>query len=146
MIHPGIERIASIVRSLSAGFAYVPFDIAWLNSRMAAVLLDPAPEVVVTSSHEHAADRRVQDRALNGLKDIGPVISLPNGKVDWEPKLDKSKLPSVVASDLAYIMHIVDPLERQKGYKLNMVPSGEECANLLPLSGQQASAIRSVDI
>ena len=115
---PGIQRIASIVGTLRAGFAYVPLDIDWPAPRIAAILLDSAPEVVLIASDELPQYRQVLNRALTGLANVGPVISLPNRKHDGESNLILSKMPSVDASHLAYIMYTSGSTGTPKGVKI----------------------------
>ncbi|TAQ85239.1 hypothetical protein B7494_g6435 [Chlorociboria aeruginascens] len=97
---PGVERIASAIGTLKAGFAYVPLDTEWPALRIAAVLQDSAPEVILVSSN--GATKFPQ--TLNDAENIKPVISEPyilsHGKK--EPK--RLQTPSIDALDLAYIL------------------------------------------
>lgn len=100
-MEPGVERIASTIGTLKAGFAYVPLDTEWPALRVAAVLQDSAPEVILVSSN--GATKFSQ--TLNDAENMKPVISVPcilsHGKK--EPK--RLQTPSIDASDLAYILY-----------------------------------------
>ena len=115
---PGVQRIASIVGTLRAGLAYVPLDTDWPAPRIPAIVRDSTPAVVLISSNELPKNRQVLNCALTGLANVGPVISLPNRKHDGKSDLRRSKMPSVDALYLAYIMYTSGSTGTLKGVKV----------------------------
>ena len=100
-MEPGTERIASVVGVLRAGFAYVPLDIDWPTLRIAAVLQDSAPEIILVSSNRPASYLQVLKDAAN----TKIVISLPIFQSQDEIRPKGLEMPSIDASDLAYILY-----------------------------------------
>lgn len=114
----GVERVAAIVGTLRAGFAYVPLDTEWPALRIAAVLRDSAPEVVLVSSNGPPRCLQVLNDALTGFANIEPVISLHCVQSRGETSLKGLKMPDIDASDLAYILYTSGSTGTPKGVQV----------------------------
>jgi non-ribosomal peptide synthetase component F len=110
-IEAGVERIASIVGTLKAGFAYVPLDTEWPPLRIAAVVENSAPELILISSN----GRRKFPPTPNNVENAPTVIFLPYIQSHGKTESILLKTPSIDCSELAYIVYTSGSMGLPKG-------------------------------
>ncbi|WP_378788639.1 amino acid adenylation domain-containing protein [Nonomuraea fastidiosa] len=97
-----LEQVVAIIAAVTAGGAYVPLDPAYPDERLAYLLADSAPKVVL-------ADRERRDRMARLAGGRVPVLVQ-----DDDLPLDPSR-PRVAAHDPAYVIYTSGSTGRPKG-------------------------------
>ncbi|KAG9230477.1 hypothetical protein BJ875DRAFT_546147 [Amylocarpus encephaloides] len=100
-MEPSVERVAALIGTLKAGFAYVPLDTEWPTLKIAAVLHDCAPTAILVSQ----SGLRNLTQALKTDNNEMPVIIEPFAQIPAKGQPEGSLKASIAASDLAYVMY-----------------------------------------
>ncbi|MEX0445248.1 amino acid adenylation domain-containing protein [Xenorhabdus sp. SGI246] len=100
-----LERIVGLLAVLKAGGAYVPLDPAYPSERLAYLLTDAAPTIVLADNIGRAA---LSEETLKTLIVIDPN-ALPN-QPDSNPQL-----PDLTSRHLAYVIYTSGSTGRPKG-------------------------------
>ncbi|MGK9235742.1 amino acid adenylation domain-containing protein [Inquilinus limosus] len=112
--HRGLETIIGILGILKAGPAYVPLDPAYPGERLAYMLKDSSPELVLVGSNLSNDERAILKEATNGAS----LIDLHSDARAWEDELVtdiKSDLIGLTPTNLAYIIYTSGSTGRPKG-------------------------------
>ncbi|MGW1921266.1 amino acid adenylation domain-containing protein, partial [Streptomyces massasporeus] len=104
-----VDLVVSLLAVLRAGGAYVPVDPDYPADRVAYMLSDSRPALLVSDS-----------ATLPGLGECGVPVVLVNGLVD-EPKLPVTPQPELRADHPAYVIYTSGSTGRPKGV---VVPHG----------------------
>ncbi|WP_215544475.1 non-ribosomal peptide synthetase [Amycolatopsis sp. CA-230715] len=99
-----IEMVTGLLAVLKAGGAYVPLDPAYPTRRLAFMLHDSAPAVLLT----HAA----ASTALDGVEELPPVVDLD--APDWPGSGEDGGNPDA-RGDLAYVIYTSGSTGEPKG-------------------------------
>jgi amino acid adenylation domain-containing protein len=107
----GIELIVAILAVHKAGGAYVPLDPAYPADRLAYMLADSKPVVVLTHANVKGPAREVVDSATV------PVIDLQQHEGAWqqEPVTNPDKSNGAGPGHLAYVIYTSGSTGRPKG-------------------------------
>lgn len=115
---PGVERVVAIVSALRAGFAYVPLDIEWPALRLAAILRDCEPAFVLVSSTSTLERHSALHTALAQCGSKNVLISMHGEPVSNEHEQEEVQMPTIEASDLAYILYTSGSTGTPKGVQI----------------------------
>ncbi|QXH44671.1 amino acid adenylation domain-containing protein [Pseudomonas xanthosomatis] len=89
----GLDTLVGLLAVLKAGGAYVPVDPAHPDERIAYLLADSAPKVVLTQ------------QALRGRLDAVQVPLLNLDQPDWPARDDNPQVTGLNAANLAYVIY-----------------------------------------
>ncbi|MFV3406513.1 amino acid adenylation domain-containing protein [Pseudomonas sp. NY15463] len=89
----GLDTVVGLLAVLKAGGAYVPVDPAHPDERIAYLLADSAPQVVLTQ------------QALRGRLDAVQVPLLNLDQSDWPARDDNPQVPGLTPANLAYVIY-----------------------------------------
>ncbi len=122
LMERSLELVIGLLGVLKAGGVYVPLDPAYPSERLAYMLGDAAPPVVLT--HERVARERAGLLALSPARVVDVVADADR----WSAEPD-SNLPGAAApSDLAYVIYTSGSTGAPKGV---MVSHAQLCSRLL---------------
>ncbi|MDQ0982849.1 non-ribosomal peptide synthetase [Streptomyces sp. V2I9] len=109
-----VEQVVALVAAVTAGGAYVPLDLAYPDERLAYILADAAPQVVLV-------DREQRDR-FTRLLDSAGVAARVLVQGDELPPADRpedggpaARPPAVRPGDPAYVIYTSGSTGRPKG-------------------------------
>ncbi|HEY7769566.1 condensation domain-containing protein, partial [Longimicrobium sp.] len=110
-VERGPEMVAAVLAVLKAGGAYVPLDPAYPRERLAYMLADSAPAVVLT---QHAVAQALAG-VLDGLGGV-PVLELDGAAPSWaaQPETNPSR-GGVTPEHPAYVIYTSGSTGRPKG-------------------------------
>jgi amino acid adenylation domain-containing protein len=109
-----LERVASILGVLMAGFAYVPLDIEWPPLRLAAVLEDAAPKfILVAKSLAQSLLLPLYNGPSNFVRNV-TIIRFEDIEMQTTSG-QRLPLPEVNTSHLAYILYTSGSTGAPKG-------------------------------
>jgi amino acid adenylation domain-containing protein len=109
-----LDLVVGLLATLKAGGAYVPLDPAYPADRLAYMLEDAAPRVVLT----HGPARPALDAAARRAGERPPVIDLAADAPLWSALEPEDLAPSSMDAgpgDLAYIIYTSGSTGRPKG-------------------------------
>ncbi|HEY6233702.1 MAG TPA: AMP-binding protein, partial [Candidatus Elarobacter sp.] len=122
LMERSLEFAVGVLAVLKAGGVYVPLDPAYPSERLAFMLADAAPPVVLT--HERVADDRAELLRQSPVR-VVDVVADADG---WSAQ-SASDLPGAAASsDLAYVIYTSGSTGAPKGV---MVSHEQLCSRLL---------------
>ncbi|HUN44157.1 MAG TPA: amino acid adenylation domain-containing protein [Acetobacteraceae bacterium] len=106
----GLEMVVAVLATLKAGGAYVPLDPAYPAERLALVIADSTPRVLL--SQEHVLP------GLGRLPDGLTVVTLGAGACDFATLPDTNPLPAasgLTSANLAYVLYTSGSTGTPKG-------------------------------
>ncbi|WP_218714177.1 AMP-binding protein [Arthrobacter sp. BF1] len=122
-----MDTVVAIAAALAAGAAYLPLDLDYPSERLAFMLQDAAPQVLVTAATVQPA-----------IAFDGPTLTLNSPAVVGEltgqattPITQQDRLRPLHPADLAYIIYTSGSTGRPKG----VMTTHEGLANLLTVHG-----------
>jgi amino acid adenylation domain-containing protein len=113
-VERSLEMVVGLLAVLKAGGAYVPLDPAYPAERLAFMVQDSAPKLVLT----HGAARAAVDGALAGLPHAPAVIDLDLDAGIWaeQPAADPDpKVLGLTPTNLAYVIYTSGSTGTPKG-------------------------------
>ena len=111
-VERSLEMVVGLLAVLKAGGAYVPLDPAYPTERLAYMLGDSAPSVVLT----HGAARAALNAALDGLEAAPAVLDLDADAAHWAGLPDTNpQLAGLTPHHLAYVIYTSGSTGRPKG-------------------------------
>ena len=106
--------VAGLLAILKAGAAYVPLDPAYPADRLAFMLADSAPAIVLT----HAAARPALEAAIAGLQDPPAILDLEADARSWARRSKANPDPKTLglsSANLAYVIYTSGSTGQPKG-------------------------------
>jgi amino acid adenylation domain-containing protein len=110
-----IALVESVLATLKSGGAYLPFDVATPPERLARVLRDAAPTIVLTDA---AAQATVAEAVAQLGSDAPRVVRVDRDAAAWADAPAQAPDPTVVgctAESLAYVIHTSGSTGEPKG-------------------------------
>ena len=136
-VERGLEMVVGLLAILKAGGAYVPLDPAYPAERLAFMLEDSAPKVVLTQPA-----RAPLDAAMAGLAEK-PLIWTSRRTRLWGRPAGLNPDPASVGLTprrLAYVIYTSGSTGLPKG----VMVEHRSCCNLLRHAGTARSAVRAL--
>ncbi len=135
----GIEMVVALLAVLKAGGAYVPLDPSYPPERLAYMLEDSSPAVILTGAHTPPEVCSILDRSIESAT----VIDLATDHARWAGKLDTNPDRTSIGltpEHLAYVIYTSGSTGRPKGVAMSHRP----LANLIgwQTAGATAAAPR----
>ena len=117
LVQRSVEMVIALLATLKAGGAYVPLDPAYPAQRLAYMLEDSAPKVILTQGGVWA---RVQQRLSAQAEDLSntPVLDLDSQAPRWAAESTGNPLPceaGLTPLHLAYVIYTSGSTGRPKG-------------------------------
>jgi amino acid adenylation domain-containing protein len=109
-VERGLDMVVAILAILKAGGAYVPIDPAYPEERIAFMLADSQPCLVVTQARPAVA--------IAALAGDVPMVSLDDGQAAWDGLDASDPDPSLLGladTDLAYVIYTSGSTGTPKG-------------------------------
>ncbi|MFF0584913.1 amino acid adenylation domain-containing protein [Streptomyces sp. NPDC003781] len=106
-VPPSVEQVVALVAVVAAGGAYVPLDPAYPDERLAYVLADSAPQVVLV-----APEQRDRFSGLLGRTGVPARLLVPG---EGRPATAAEPGPGAAWSDPAYVIYTSGSTGRPKG-------------------------------
>ncbi|HEU4559465.1 MAG TPA: amino acid adenylation domain-containing protein, partial [Longimicrobium sp.] len=142
-VERGLEMVVGLLGVMKAGGAYVPLDPGHPAERLAYVLADSAPAVVLT---QQALRDRVESAGV-------PVLELDAERPAWADESDQNPaVGGLTAVHLAYVMYTSGSTGRPKGVSvphrgvINLLRSIRERVGMEPADGLLAVTTYAFDI
>ncbi|MFE7483857.1 amino acid adenylation domain-containing protein [Streptomyces sp. NPDC057552] len=102
-----LEQVTALIAVVTAGGAYVPLDLAHPDERLAYILADAAPQVVLVDREHRDRFTRLLERAGVGARVLVQGDSLPPA--------DTTAAPGAGPQDPAYVIYTSGSTGRPKG-------------------------------
>ncbi|MAT73167.1 MAG: hypothetical protein CMJ58_27085 [Planctomycetaceae bacterium] len=114
---PSFEMLAAILGVLRAGGAYLPLDSTYPRQRLAMMLADARPALVLATSATQSA---LQAAAREAAKDSGDVTVVPIDELelDEDVAVEAETLDTLASEQLAYVIYTSGSTGRPKGVLL----------------------------
>jgi amino acid adenylation domain-containing protein len=117
-VERGLDMVVGLLAVLKAGGAYVPLDPAYPVERLAYMLEDSAPVVVLTHAQVQAPVYAAIHSTLAGVGNAAPVVDLQRDAESWESELKTDPdwfRVGLAPGHLAYVIYTSGSTGKPKG-------------------------------